>query len=71
LSGPEFEVLSMAHALTEADWCAEIIRTAYAAAPADFNGDPYELKFWTGRKEADGTPWATSRFTPPETAGAS
>ncbi|MEI6137425.1 MAG: hypothetical protein WCQ48_08475 [Chloroflexota bacterium] len=63
LSGPEFEVLSMAQALTDTEWCAELIRVAQEIAPAEFGGDPYELKFWTGQKEADGTPWATSRFT--------
>jgi hypothetical protein len=69
LSGPEFEVASMVQAIASADWAAEIVRVAEASAPEDFHGDPNELKFWTGMKEADGTGWATSRFQPVEDAG--
>jgi hypothetical protein len=69
LYGPEYEVAAMAHAVAAADWSAQIVRVAQEAAPADFNGDPDELKFWTGQREADGTGWATSKFTsPPEAA---
>ena len=69
LSGPEFEVASMVQAIASSDWAAEIVRVAQAAAPEDFHGDPNELKFWTGMKEADGTGWATSRFQAVEDAG--
>jgi hypothetical protein len=68
LSGPEFEVASMVQAITSSDWAAEIVRVAKESAPEDFHGDPSELKFWTGTKEADGTGWATSRFQPTEDA---
>jgi hypothetical protein len=64
LSGPEFEVASMVQVIASAEWAAEIIRVAREAAPDDFRGDPNELKFWTGQREADGTGWATSRFQP-------
>lgn len=64
LSGPEFEVVSMAHTLADAEWCSEIVRAARDAAPEDFGGDPSELRFWTGNREADGTGWSTSRFSP-------
>ena len=62
LTGPEFEVSSMAHAVAGSDWAAEIVRVAQEVAPEDFHGDPQELKFWTFQKEAGGTGWATSRF---------
>ncbi|SEN21769.1 hypothetical protein [Nonomuraea pusilla] len=62
LSGPEYEVASIIRAVATSDWAPEIVRTAQSAAPADFHGDPDELKFWTGQREADGTGWATSRF---------
>lgn len=64
LSGPEFEIASMVQAIGTSAWAAEIVRLAHEAAPSDFQGDPNELKFWTGDKEADGTGWATSRFEP-------
>jgi hypothetical protein len=64
LSGPEFEVQSMTRTVAASEWADEIVRVAYSAAPADFHGDPNELKFWTGLQEADGTGWATSRFEP-------
>jgi hypothetical protein len=69
LSGPEFEVASMVQAIASSDWAREIVRVALAAAPEDFHGDPNELKFWTGMKEADGTGWAISRFQAVEDAG--
>ena len=62
LSGPEYEVASMARSVADADWSAEIIRVAREVAPADFAGDPNELKFWTGLRESDGTGWATTKF---------
>lgn len=65
LSGPEFEVASLLHAVATTDWAAEIVRAAQEAAPEDFHGDPRELKWWTGMREADGTGWATSKFDPP------
>jgi hypothetical protein len=68
LSGPEFEVASMVQAIASSDWATEIVRVALESAPEDFRGDPNELKFWTGMKEADGTGWATSRFQPAEDA---
>ncbi|MET8054942.1 hypothetical protein ABZU75_45980 [Streptosporangium sp. NPDC005286] len=64
LSGPEFEIASVIHAVASSDWAPEIIRAAESAAPEDFDGDPNELKFWTGLMEEDGTGWATSRFSP-------
>ena len=70
LRGPEFEVMSMVGSISETDWSAEIVRVAERLAPDDFNGDPTELKFWTGMSEADGTCWATSIFQPsPAPAG--
>lgn len=65
LSGPEFEIQSMARTVFDEDWAAELIRVAEEVAPEDFSGDPNELKFWTGLQEADGTGWATSTFGPP------
>lgn len=64
LSGPEFEIQSMARAVSDEDWAAELIRVAEEAAPEDFSGDPNELKLWTGMQEADGTGWATSTYGP-------
>jgi hypothetical protein len=64
LKGPEFEVASLAHAIAESDWAAEFVRVAQEVAPEDFRGDPQEMKFWTGLREADGTGWATTTFTP-------
>jgi hypothetical protein len=64
LSGPEFEIQSMARAIAEADWAREVVRVAAEVAPDDFGGDPNELKVWTGMQEADGTGWATSTFAP-------
>jgi hypothetical protein len=64
LSGPEYEVVSMAQTLSSAELCQEVVRVAREAAPEEFNGDPLELKFWTGTVEADGTRWATSRLLP-------
>jgi hypothetical protein len=58
----------MVQAITSSDWAAEIVRVAKESAPEYFHGDPSELKFWTGTKEADGTGWATSRFQPTEDA---
>jgi len=66
LSGPEFEITSIIHAVATSDWAPEMVRVATLAAPQDFDGDPNELKFWTGQREADGTGWATSRFAPQE-----
>lgn len=59
LSGPEYELVSIVHNVAASDWAPEIVRAAETAAPADFHGDPNELKFWTGQQEADGTGWAT------------
>jgi hypothetical protein len=64
LSGPEYEVVSMAQAVASSDWAQQFIEVARSAAPEEFGGDPHELKFWTGLEEADGTGWATSRFEP-------
>jgi hypothetical protein len=47
LSGPEFEVQSMAQALIASDWARELVRIAHSVAPEDFSGDPNELKIWT------------------------
>jgi hypothetical protein len=58
----------MVQAIASSDWATEIVRVALESAPEDFRGDPNELKFWTGMKEADGTGWATSRFQPAEDA---
>jgi hypothetical protein len=65
LSGPAFEIQSMARAVSDEDWASELIHVAEKAAPEDFSGDPNELKFWTGTLEADGTGWATSTFGAP------
>jgi hypothetical protein len=65
LSGPEYEIASMAQAVAGSDWAGQFIDAAKRAAPDDFAGDPMELKFWTGLREADGTGWATSRFEAP------
>jgi hypothetical protein len=65
LNGPEYEVASMVQAVAASDWAGQFIEAAKNAAPEDFAGDPRELKFWTGVKEADGTGWATSRFEEP------
>jgi hypothetical protein len=62
LSGPEYEVASMAQVVAASDWAAQFADSARNAAPDDFSGDPNELKFWTGMQEADGTGWATSRM---------
>jgi hypothetical protein len=64
LSGPEYEVMSLVHAVASSDWAEEIVRVAKEAAPEDFHGDPREMKFWTGLREADGTGWATTTFGP-------
>lgn len=62
LSGPEFEVFSMIQVLTSAPRVMEIVCVAQDIAAEDFSGDPLDMKFWTGLREADGTGWATSRF---------
>ncbi len=64
LSGPEYEVVSMAQAVALSDWAQQFIEIAKDKAPEEFGGDPQELKYWTGMREADGTGWATSRFVP-------
>jgi hypothetical protein len=64
LSGPEYELTALIRSLRKADWAQEIVRVAKETAPEDFGGDPRELKFWTGLKEADGTGWATTKFGP-------
>ena len=62
LSGPEFEVAPMIQDVASCDWASEFVASARNAAPQEFSGDPLELKFWTGLREADGTGWATSRM---------
>lgn len=69
LSGPEFEVVSMAQDVAQSDWAQELIRLGKEVAPDDFEGDPTELRFWTGQMEADGSGWATSRFGPVDAEG--
>ena len=64
LSGPEYEVASMAEVVASSDWAQQFIEIARNAAPEEFSGDPCELKFWTGMQEADGSGWATSRMEP-------
>lgn len=64
LSGPEYEVVSIAQAIAREPWAREFIRIGTEEAPAEFGGEPQELKFWTGTREADGTGWATTRFGP-------
>ena len=59
LSGPEYEVVSIAQALVGEEWADELIRIGSENAPSEFRGDPAEMRVWTGMKEADGTPWAT------------
>ncbi len=69
LSGPEYEVASMAQVVALSDWAGQFVESARVAAPEDFYGDPIELKFWTGMQEEDGSGWATSRMRPgPEPA---
>jgi hypothetical protein len=63
LSGPEYEVMSVAQVLADADWASELIRIGNEVAPKEFGGDPMELRFWSGMREEDGTGWATMRFT--------
>lgn len=65
LSGPEYEIASMAQVVADSDWALQFIDAAKRLAPEDFAGDPLEMKFWTGLREADGTGWATSRFGAP------
>jgi hypothetical protein len=69
LSGPEYEVASMAQAVASSDWAEQFVTIARDVAPEEFDGDPRELKFWTGVQEEDGTGWATSRFGPTRTEG--
>lgn len=66
LTGPEFEVASMVRAVRDSDWAEQIIATAKTAAPREFEGDPLELKFWTGigSDDDDEPGWATSRMGP-------
>ncbi len=64
LSGAEFEIVSMAQAVASSGWAPEIVSIARQVAPEDFDGDPYEFKFFTGNVEADGTYWVTGRFEP-------
>jgi hypothetical protein len=64
LSGPEYEVNSMVHAIATSAWAANLAQIARRTAPEDFEGNPDELKMWTGLKEADGTGWATTTFAP-------
>jgi hypothetical protein len=65
LSGPEYEVASMAQTVACSGWAADLLNLAHQVAPAEFSGDPCELKFWTGTKQADGTDWATTRRITP------
>ena len=65
LSGPEYEVAAMAQTIAATDWAPQLIREGERLAPPDFRGDPRELKFWSGDREADGTGWATVRDGPP------
>jgi hypothetical protein len=62
LSGPEFEIASMVRGISSSEWSAELIRVANEAAPDQLQGDPGELRVWTGQIEADGTGWASVRF---------
>jgi hypothetical protein len=64
LSGPAYEVVSAVHAITDSEWCTELIRIGREVASNEFDGDPAELKFWSGTREADGTGWATTKFGP-------
>jgi len=54
----------MAQAVGSSDWAEQLISAARHVAPEEFGGDPMELKFWSGLREADGTGWATQRFEP-------
>jgi len=56
LSGPEYEIASMAHAIGDSGWAAQISKAARESAPNAFNGDPKELRFW------DGSDWVTQTF---------
>jgi hypothetical protein len=62
LSGPEYEIASMVRAIAESDWAETLTQTVLESASEQLHGDPSELRFWTGMKEADGTGWATMRF---------
>jgi hypothetical protein len=66
LSGPEYEVASIAYTVAGADWAGALVKAAQQMAPAEFDGDPRELKFWTGAENADGTGWATTTFNAPQ-----
>ncbi|WP_328328354.1 hypothetical protein OHA70_03305 [Kribbella sp. NBC_00382] len=62
LSGPEYEIVSMAHEISESNWASEITRLAGGAAPEEFGGDPREIKLWVGYPQDDGTGWVTLTF---------
>jgi hypothetical protein len=68
LSGPEYEITAMAQTIAATDWSPQFIREGERLAPPDFHGDPRELKFWSGDREADGTGWATFTYGPSEDA---
>ncbi|MGE3811537.1 MAG: hypothetical protein AB7I24_08300 [Candidatus Nanopelagicales bacterium] len=67
LSGPEFEVMSMAHAIVQSDWAPQIIEIAQNVAPAEFFGDPADMNVFTGLRGEDGTGdgWETWKFDGP------
>jgi hypothetical protein len=62
LSGPEFEIASMIHAVADSDWASALTQMAEDVVIEQLHGDPTQIKFWTGAKEADGTGWATMSF---------
>ncbi len=46
LTGPEYEVMSMAQSVADAQWTGEIVRASEEAVPDDLGGDPMTLRFW-------------------------
>lgn len=61
LSGPEFEIASMAHALATTPWAGKLIDAVRERVPEAFDARPRTLKIFTGMDD-DG--WTTMEFNP-------
>lgn len=59
LSGPEFEVACLCQFLARAPWTSRVIEIAHDVAPAEFEGSPDQLHFWS--PEGKGK-WETMTF---------
>jgi hypothetical protein len=65
LTGPEFEVMSMARAIADSGWAEDTVNAMHGCVPEEWiSGDPHELKIFTWGAGDDGTGWTTMRMDP-------